>query len=89
MTVWKIYLDMDGVLADFERGIRELCHMEPQSQNGKRSANVDPFSGRLPYRGGEKNNGRPLNLNSPISFRTKTEGAIVICNKDIDPHYRD
>ena len=25
----KIYFDMDGVLADFDRGVRELCHMEP------------------------------------------------------------
>jgi len=41
MTVEKIYLDMDGVLADFDGGIRELCHMEPQSQNGKRSAKYD------------------------------------------------
>ena len=41
MNVEKIYFDMDGVLADFEKGVRELCHMEPQPQNGKRSAKVD------------------------------------------------
>jgi phosphoglycolate phosphatase-like HAD superfamily hydrolase len=29
----KIYFDMDGVLADFNRGIRELCHMEPSNQD--------------------------------------------------------
>ena len=28
----KIYFDMDGVLADFESGVRELCGMEPQKQ---------------------------------------------------------
>ena len=37
----KIYFDMDGVLADFEKGIREILHMEPQPQNGKRSAEKD------------------------------------------------
>ena len=41
MKVTKIYFDMDGVLADFEKGIRELCHMEPQPQNGKRDAKTD------------------------------------------------
>jgi len=30
--VEKIFFDMDGVLADFERGVRELCGMEPSPQ---------------------------------------------------------
>lgn len=30
---------MDGVLADFERGVREICKMDPPSQNDK---NRDP-----------------------------------------------
>ena len=33
MNVEKIYFDMDGVLADFERGLRELCDFEPTPQN--------------------------------------------------------
>ncbi len=32
MEVEKIYFDMDGVLADFDRGVRELCHREPLNQ---------------------------------------------------------
>ena len=32
MNVKKIYFDMDGVLADFHRGVRELCGMEPVDQ---------------------------------------------------------
>ena len=35
MKVKKIYYDMDGVLADFDRGIIELCGLEPYSQNEK------------------------------------------------------
>ena len=36
----KIYFDMDGVLADFESGVRELCGMEPQKQ-GRQSPRDD------------------------------------------------
>ena len=32
MDVKKIFFDMDGVLADFERGVIELCGMEPLPQ---------------------------------------------------------
>lgn len=32
MKVEKIYFDMDGVLADFDRGVRELCGIEPSDQ---------------------------------------------------------
>ena len=35
MNVEKIYLDMDGVLADFERGVREICGVVPMDQNAK------------------------------------------------------
>ncbi len=37
----KIYLDMDGVLADFERGIKELCGIEPIPQGARRPAEED------------------------------------------------
>ena len=30
--VEKIYFDMDGVLADFERGVKEICGIEPPPQ---------------------------------------------------------
>ena len=35
MNVEKIYFDMDGVLADFERGVREICGVIPPDQNAK------------------------------------------------------
>ncbi len=31
----RIYIDLDGVLADFDKGVRVLCGMEPRYQNGK------------------------------------------------------
>ncbi len=34
MDIRKIYFDMDGVLADFNKGVRVLCGTEPRSQNG-------------------------------------------------------
>ena len=33
--VEKIFFDMDGVLADFERGVKEICGITPPSQNAK------------------------------------------------------
>lgn len=41
MTVDKIFLDMDGVLADFDRGVNELCHMEAAPQDEKHEAGND------------------------------------------------
>ena len=35
MNVEKIYFDMDGVLADFECGVREICGVIPPDQNAK------------------------------------------------------
>ena len=32
MEVEMIYFDMDGVLADFERGVKEICGIEPPPQ---------------------------------------------------------
>ena len=33
MTVKRICIDLDGVLADFSRGVKELCHMEAPRQD--------------------------------------------------------
>ncbi len=33
MKIEKIFFDMDGVLADFEGGVRELCGIEPPAQD--------------------------------------------------------
>jgi len=33
MNIEKIYFDMDGVLADFARGVRELCGIDPPDQD--------------------------------------------------------
>ena len=41
MEVHKIYFDMDGVLADFERGIREICGVEPIPQSEERDAETE------------------------------------------------
>ena len=41
MEIKKIYFDLDGVLADFDRGVRELCGMEPVDQNNKSKGDDD------------------------------------------------
>ena len=33
MTVNRIYFDLDGVLADFDKGVNELCHMKAVLQH--------------------------------------------------------
>ena len=57
MAIDKIYFDMDGVLADFERGVNELCHMQMPAQDENSQAaddamweairNVDHFYDKL------------------------------------------
>lgn len=37
----KIYFDLDGVLADFNRGLRELCGIEPVTQGASNEAKDD------------------------------------------------
>lgn len=40
MEIKKIYFDMDGVLADFERGINEICGMKMPVQ-GRLNMNLE------------------------------------------------
>ena len=37
----KIYFDMDGVLADFDRGVEELCGVPCPEQGKSRSQEED------------------------------------------------
>jgi 5'(3')-deoxyribonucleotidase len=41
MKISKIYIDLDGVLADFTRGIKELCGIEPINQAHKKEGDDD------------------------------------------------
>ncbi len=41
MKIEKIYFDMDGVLADFNRGIVELCGIDPLNQANKKPEDDD------------------------------------------------
>ena len=41
MDIKKIYFDMDGVLADFDRGVRELCNMDPLPQSEDQPVGYD------------------------------------------------
>ncbi len=41
MNVTKIYFDMDGVLANFEKGVRDMCGIDSYSQNEKRPSGYD------------------------------------------------
>lgn len=41
MEIRKIYFDMDGVLADFERGVAELAKMKPIDQKDKTPSQDD------------------------------------------------
>ena len=63
--VEKIYFDMDGVLADFGKGVRDLCHMEAPSPDGpedpekdnemwRRIKNVEHFYDKLDLMPGAK-----------------------------------
>ena len=45
MEVRKIYFDMDGVLADFERGVRELCGMEAPPHGGPKELDDKMWEG--------------------------------------------
>ena len=37
----KIYLDMDGVLANFDQGVKDLCHIKPAPQGTEKDKKKD------------------------------------------------
>lgn len=41
MVIEKIYFDVDGVLADFDLGVKEICGLEPLDQAHKKEADDD------------------------------------------------
>ena len=41
MDIKRIYFDMDGVLADFDRGVKELCNMDPLPQSEDQPVGYD------------------------------------------------
>ena len=47
MRATKIYFDLDGVLADFQKGVVELCGIEPVDQSHKRSGQDDLLFGAM------------------------------------------
>ena len=47
MRIKKIYFDMDGVLADFERGVKEMCGMEVPPQDPKYDSENDMMWERI------------------------------------------
>lgn len=47
MTIEKIYFDMDGVLADFDRGLVEICGITPENQMTKSDAYDDMMWGKV------------------------------------------
>lgn len=60
----KVYFDLDSVLADFNRGVLELCHLQPEDQSVATEQSddamwaairtVDHFYDRLEYMPGAK-----------------------------------
>lgn len=41
MIIERIYFDMDGVLADFDLGVKELCGLKPLDQAHKKESDDD------------------------------------------------
>ena len=84
MRVEKIFFDMDGVLADFDRGIKELCRLPPRDQEIEdseaddrmwdRIRKVDHFYNHLELIPGAKEMFLPLNR-CRVFFRVAAAGS--------------
>ena len=82
MKIDKIYFDLDGVLADFDRGVEELCGLEPVDQTNSKPQDhdrlfnaikeIDHFYDKLEFVAGAKEMFKRVNEKYPGSCEILT-----------------